>query len=167
MTLMNNGSDEAKDSANMKEIIDTLTGNSRLREGVAWKRRHVSPGETIIRKGEIGETVFFLESGQVRVQGEIITDENERINTDICDLSTWAMFGDVCLYEPRHRTATITALTDASLIEINSSILSIFLDDHPVEGYLFLRALFQAMVNRLSVANDRIDNLLAFGIKKA
>lgn len=149
----------------MKEIIYNLVSNSVLKEGVAWKRYRVKMGETIVRKGEIGDSLFFLEEGVVRVLGDAELSENQHISPGLCDLNAGAVFGDVCLYEPQQRTATVTAITDVQLIEINGGILSVFLDDHPVEGYLFLRALFQAMVNRLALANDRIGHLLAWGIR--
>ena len=162
---LNYNAHERADFVNMKDIINNLISSSLLQEGVAWKRYQVKAGDTIIRKGDIGDSLFYLEDGQVRVLGDAELSETQHVSPGLCDLRAGAVFGDVCLYEPQERTATVTALTDARLIEINGGMLSVYLDDHPVEGYLFLRALFQAMVNRLALANDRIGNLLAWGIK--
>lgn len=152
-------------SINIKDIFLDIVINTQFQEGVAWKRRQVSAGEVILRQGEMGDTLFFVEEGVVRVLGNAELGEKQRISPGLCDLGAGAVFGDVCLYEPQERTASVVALSDVRLIEINGSMLSVHLDDHPVEGYLFLKALFQTMVKRLALANDRIGHLLAWGIK--
>lgn len=149
----------------MKDILWGILSNAQFQEGVAWKRRQVNTGEIIIRKGELGDTLFFLEQGVVRVLGDAELGEKQHISPGLCDLGAGAVFGDVCLYEPQKRTASVVALSNVQLLEINGSMLSVYLDDHPVEGYLFLKTLFQTMVNRLALANDRIGHLLAWGIK--
>lgn len=149
----------------MKEIIDNLLSNGLLKEGVAWRRYQVKAGVRIVRKGDIGDTVFFLEEGLVRVLGDADLGESHHISPGLCDLGPGAFFGDVCLYEPQERTATVVALSDVRLVEIHGGMLSVYLDDHPEEGYRLLKALFQAMVHRLALDNDRIGHLLAWGIK--
>ena len=150
---------------NMKDIFRDILSNAQFQEGVAWKRRQVNTDEMILRQGELGDTLFFVEKGIVRVLGNAELSEKQHISPGLCDLGEGAVFGDVCLYEPQERTASVVALSDVQLLEINGSMLSVYLDDHPVEGYLFLKALFQTMVKRLALANDRIGHLLAWGIK--
>lgn len=149
----------------MKDLLKGILSNAQFQEGVAWKRRQVNAGELIIRKGELGDTLFLLEEGVVRVLGDADLGEKQHISPGLCDLGAGAIFGDVCLYEPQKRTASVVALSDVQILEINGSMLSVYLDDHPVEGYLFLKTLFQTMVKRLALANDRIGHLLAWGIK--
>lgn len=149
----------------MEQIIHDLLADSKFQEGIAWRRFDEKAGETIIRKGDEGNSLFYLESGTVRVLGGAELDENRRISPGLCDLPEGAVFGDVCLYGPRERTASVVALTDISLLEVRSDMLSVYLDDHPVQGYLFLKALFQSMSNRLTLANERIEHLLVWGIK--
>ncbi|WP_446810188.1 Crp/Fnr family transcriptional regulator [Methylomonas sp. 2BW1-5-20] len=149
----------------MKELFSDVLANAKFSEGSGWKRYSLNAGETIIRKGEQGNTLFLVEEGVVRVLGGAELDGNRRISPGLCDLGIGAVFGDVCLYESKERTASVVALTQVQLLEVRSDMLSVYLDDHPVQGYLFLKALFQAMSNRLGLANDRIEHLLAWGIK--
>ncbi len=149
----------------MNELFSDVLANKQFSEGSGWKRYSLSAGETIIEKGQQGKTLFLLEEGQVRVLGGAELDGNRRISPGLCDLEAGAVFGDVCLYEPTVRTASVVSITDVCLLEVRSDMLSIYLDDHPVQGYLFLKGLFQAMSNRLALANDRIEHLLAWGIK--
>lgn len=151
--------------ANMKEIFRDIVGNTEFQEGVAWKRYKVNTGEMIIRKGELGKTLFFIEEGTVRVLGDAELGENQRISPGLCDLEAGAIFGDVCLYECGERTASVVALTDVCLLEVDGDMLSVYLDQHPDQGYIFLKELFQIMSKRLALANNRIGHLLAWGIK--
>ncbi len=151
--------------ADMKELFSDVLANTQFSEGSGWKRYRLNAGETIVQKGQQGNTLFLLEEGVVRVLGGAELDGNRRISPGLCDLEAVAVFGDVCLYESRERTASVVSLTDVCLLEVRSDMLSIYLDDHPVQGYLFLKGLFQAMSNRLGLANDRIEHLLAWGIK--
>jgi CRP-like cAMP-binding protein len=149
----------------MKAIVDTLISNPLLAEGVAWQRYNFDVGEVIIRKGDLGDSLFFLEEGCVRVLGLAELSDNQFINPGLCDLSPGIVFGDVCLFNPQERTATVVALTQVQIIEINAAILRCYLDEHPVEGYFFLKSLFLTMTNRLALANHRVEHLLAWGVK--
>jgi CRP-like cAMP-binding protein len=75
------------------------------------------------------------------------------------------LFGDICLFDSHKRTASVVAVTNVRVLEIKSSELSHYLDEHPAFGYQFLKELFKIMVDRLELANNRIENLLAWGLK--
>ena len=149
----------------MKEILNEILKSSRMPEGIAWRRLDFKSEQLIIQKGDIGRTLFYIEKGMVRVLGDATLEENRRISHSICDMRDGDIFGDVCLYGENQRTATIKALTDVQVLEVRTDSLSVYLDDHPILGYIFLKKLFEIMTNRLSLANDRIENLLAWGIK--
>jgi len=149
----------------MKELFSDVLANAQFSDGSGWKRYRLNAGETIVKKGQQGNTLFLIEEGVVRVLGGAELDGNRRISPGLCDLDAGAVLGDVCLYEPSERKASVVSFTDVCLLEVRSDMLSVYLDDHPVQGYLFLKGLFQAMSNRLGLANDRIEHLLAWGIK--
>ncbi|MDD2762233.1 MAG: cyclic nucleotide-binding domain-containing protein [Methylomonas sp.] len=149
----------------MKRIVDEILSNPQFSEGSAWRRLWIKAGTKIIEKGDIGNSLFLIEKGIVRVLGEAEIDGEIRITPGLSDLDAGAIFGDICLYGEHRRTATVVAVTDVSILEVNSDMLSVFLDDHPVQGYLFLKGMFEIMAKRLELANERIDKLLAWGIK--
>ena len=149
----------------MKAIVDNLISNPSLPEGVAWQRYNLEIGAVIVRKGDWGNSLFFLEEGCVRVLGVAELSENQFINPGLCDLSAGIVFGDVCLFSPQERTATVVALTHICIIEIDAALLRSYLDDHPIEGYSFLKSLFLSMTNRLALANHRVEHLLAWGVR--
>ncbi|MBS4049635.1 Crp/Fnr family transcriptional regulator [Methylomonas rivi] len=149
----------------MKQILDEILRSPQFAEGGAWKHAWYGAGDKIIEKGDVGNTLILVEEGAVRVLGGAELEGKVRITPGLCDLQAGAVFGDICLYGSHRRTASVVALTDTRVLEIRSDMLSVYLDDHPIEGYLFLKALFEIMAVRLETANDRIEKLLAWGIK--
>lgn len=149
----------------MKTILDEILTSPEFVEGDAWHRRMYKASEKIIEKGDLGSSLFFIEKGQVRVLGGAEIEGKTKVSPGLCDLQAGSLFGDICLYGIHRRTATVMALTDACVLEIRSDRLGSYLDNHPVQGYLFLKALFKIMALRVELANDRIEKLLAWGIK--
>lgn len=149
----------------MKHILDEILNSPQFSEGSAWKRLWYKAGDRIIEKGELGSALFLVEKGVVRVLGEAEIEGEVRVAPGLCDLDAGAIFGDICLYGSHRRTASVVALTDICILEIRSDMLSIYLDDHPIQGYLFLKWLFEIMAVRLELANERVNKLLAWGMK--
>lgn len=149
----------------MTRTFENIFSDPRFSEGVAWKRQHFRVDETIVHKGEEGRSLYLIEEGRLRVTGSIELDEEMRIQPGICDLERGDIFGETCLYQIHSRSANVTAVTDGCVLEIDGERLSIYLDDHPIEGYLFLKELFYILIDRQRRANYRIENLFAWGLK--
>ena len=149
----------------MKQLLNEILANPDFIEGVAWKRKRYGLNEKIIEKEELGNSLFIVEEGVVRVLGGAEIDENTKVSPGFCDLQEGALFGDTCLFGAHRRTASVVAITSVRIIEIQSVELSRYLDGHPMQGYQFLKELFKIMVDRLELANNRIENLLAWGLK--
>ena len=149
----------------MKSILHEILENPQFEEGVAWNQRDFKANEEIVKQGELGETLFVIEEGTLRVTGSVELDEKKNMQTGICDLEKGSVFGETCLHESSPRMATVIAVTDARIIEVDGLRLSIFLDAHPILGYLFYKNLFEISVSRLNKANQRVENLMAWGLK--
>ena len=92
-------------------------------------------------------------------------DNRAPVRAGICDLEPGDVFGEICLYGAHPRSASVVALTEGSLVEVDGERLSVFLDAHPIEGYLLLKELFQTMGRRLHLANQRVEKLFSWGLK--
>jgi len=149
----------------LKSILHEILENPQFEEGVAWNRRNLKANEEIVKQGELGETLFVIEKGTLRVTGSVELDEKKNMQTGICDLEKGSIFGETCLHESSPRMATVIAVTDGRVIEVDGLRLSIFLDAHPVLGYLFYKYLFEISVTRLNRANQRVESLMAWGLK--
>ena len=149
-------------------MIHTLKGiieDPSFPAGTAWRRRAFQVNDTIVREREEGRSIFFVEAGRLRVSGRVQLEDSRRIQPGICDLGPGDLFGELCLFGPHIRSASVTAISEAELIEIDGGALSLYLDTRPELGYLFLKELFATLTGRLGRANERIENLFAWGLK--
>ena len=122
-----------------------LTKNLKIFENISRSIEHQNicstltletfkPNQVIIKQGDKGDCLYHILHGLVSVQLNIqidtgIQDKSQVVNVlkNICELSDGDFFGEVALIYNIPRTATITALTETSLIRI---------DKHPFNRYL-------------------------------
>jgi len=149
----------------LKRLLDDIIENPQFSQNIAWNFRTFKANDEIVKQGDLGDTLFFIQQGTIRVTGNVELDEQKNIKAGICDLEAGAIFGETCLHEANPRMATVVAITDVKVIEINGEKLSAFLDAHPILGYLFYKQLFEIFVKRLHIANKRVEHLMAWGLK--
>lgn len=77
------------------------------------KEIEVKKGETIIRKGSMGSSMFIIFEGKVKVH-----DEDHNIAT----LGPGEVFGELAVLDPEPRMASVTALEDTKLFKIEQDI---------------------------------------------
>jgi len=136
-----------------------------MKEGSAWKRRNLNANDIVVKEGELGASLFIVEEGSVIVTRRVNLGENKHIQSSVGELEVGAVFGESCLHLTLPRIATVKAVTEACLLEINGERLSIYLDDNPAQGYLFYKKLFEVVVGRLNNANHTVETLMAWGLK--
>ena len=144
----------------MKNILKNILGHSSFSEGIAWKRCKFSSNEIIFHENDKADSLFFIEAGVLRVTSHMELNDLGNIHPGLCDLIKNDVFGEASLYQIGIRSASVIAITEGNLIEINGERLSIYLDDHPVQGYLFYKRLFEIQVERLNRANLRVKELM-------
>lgn len=149
----------------MENLIKEIINDPSFLKGIAWERRNFNAHQTIVKEGDVGKSLFFIESGQLRVSVHVEMEERRNLETGVSDLSKGDLFGDTCLHESGIRTASVTAMTSGSLLEINGEKLGAYLDAHPLKGYEFYKKLFEILFKRLQNGNRRIEYLLAWGLK--
>mgnify|MGYP003869020989 CR=1 FL=1 len=134
-------------------------------EGSTWVRKQYQANDIVVKEGDDGSSLFFVEQGELRVTRHVNLDDNKAIQPGIAELKEGEIFGESCLHESFPRIATVTTITEASLIEINGEGLSVYLDDNPIQGYLFYKQLFEILIGRLKSANQTVEKVMAWGLK--
>jgi CRP-like cAMP-binding protein len=99
------------------------------------------PGETVFKQGEPGRAFYIIESGRVSVQ----VDGQERAR-----LSTGEYFGEIALFRDTPRMASVMALEDSTLLELNGETF----DRLTAASAEMKRAVERASSRRL-LANER------------
>lgn len=149
----------------LQNIFNEILKSPQMPENTGWKRKNFQLNDVVVKEGDPGNTLFFVEKGELRVSGSVNLGAKKHIQPGIADLKEGAIFGESCLLQSLPRIATVTAVTEASLLEINGEQLSIYLDDNPIQGYLFYKQLFETMIKRLNSANHTVESLMAWGLK--
>jgi small-conductance mechanosensitive channel/CRP-like cAMP-binding protein len=85
-----------------------------------------APGETVIRAGDPGSSMFVVHNGRVSVQ----ISENGRPHT-VATLSEGAFFGEMALFTGEPRTANIVAIEETEVLEIGHAAMKQVFDTNP------------------------------------
>lgn len=106
----------------------------------------VAAGETIIEKGQEGDSMYVVAQGLLRVH----VDE-----VDLAWMWENEVFGEMSLLDRAPRSASVTAMKDSLLIRLGLEAFSELLEDHPEIGQRIL----QVMAQRLRIANLKLSVL--------
>jgi len=112
-------------------------------------QRYFKVGSTIFREGEYGSSMYIITSGEV----EVSTVKNNQ-KVILARLQKGAVFGEMALIDQPYRSATITALSDVSCIEINKVFFNTSMQQLPN----WIRSFYQILVERLRAANKKQDS---------
>ena len=85
-----------------------------------------APGETVIRAGDPGSSMFVVHNGRVSVQ----VSESGRPRT-VATLSDGAFFGEMALFTGEPRTANVVALEETEVLEIGHAAMKRVFDTNP------------------------------------
>ncbi|MEO7970505.1 MAG: mechanosensitive ion channel family protein [bacterium] len=85
-----------------------------------------APGETVIRAGDPGSSMFVVHNGRVAVQ----LNESGRPRT-VATLSEGAFFGEMALFTGEPRTANIVALEETEVLEIGHQAMKLVFAANP------------------------------------
>jgi small-conductance mechanosensitive channel/CRP-like cAMP-binding protein len=96
-----------------------------------------APGETVIRAGDPGSSMFVVHNGKVCVQ----VSENGRPRT-VATLNEGDFFGEMALFTGEPRTANVLALEETEVLEIGHAAMKQVFDTNPdlVESLSFIMA---------------------------
>jgi CRP/FNR family transcriptional regulator, cyclic AMP receptor protein len=120
-------------------------------------------GEVIIREGDPGDSLFIMQSGEVEItkQLTLVLDEDtpkERVFIRL-HAENGVYFGEMALLENETRSATVTALTDCSLLELHQKDFLDLIEHNPAMGVKLLLRLAQVLSRHLRKTNQDVVKL--------
>jgi len=89
--------------------------------------RSFDEGDIIVTEGETGSSLFLIVGGTVKV----FTRIDDGSNVPLAELGTGDFFGEVSLLTGKPRTATITARTEVTAIELDRADFDRITQGHP------------------------------------
>jgi voltage-gated potassium channel len=87
------------------------------------RARRAEREERLIRKGDPGDSMYFVVSGEVEIDTETGAPKGR--------LGAGDFFGEIALIADRARTATITAISPCRLLVLHKDDFESFMDAHP------------------------------------
>src|SRR5437764_9967058 len=118
----------------------------------AMTSRTVVRGHIVFREGDPGDRLFVVLDGKVKIS-RAAADGRESL---LSVLGPGEMFGELSLFDPRPRTSTASAVTDATVAALAHDALRAFLLERPDVSMHML----QALARRLRRANDVVADLV-------
>jgi CRP/FNR family transcriptional regulator, cyclic AMP receptor protein len=103
--------------------------------------RTVPRGRVVFREGDPGDRLFIVLDGKVKIS-RTATDGRENL---LAVLGAAEMFGELSLFDPGPRTATVTTVTAATLASLDHDDLRPLLSEHPRVAVQLLQALAQRL----------------------
>lgn len=105
---------------------DLVQLNIATKEGVSTQ--HLEPGETVFEEGDLGDSVYVIESGECEVL---------RGGERIAVLSSGESFGEMAVLSKASRNATVKATTRANVLVISKKVFDSLKTDVPAFGEAF------------------------------
>lgn len=111
--------------------------------------RHVKKGEVLFREGDIGEEMYFIRKGKIKIsKGE---EEQEKV---LAILKEGEFFGEMSLIDRSPRSATATAIEDTELLLIDKETFLQKINETPLIAYVV-----ETLIKRLRICDEKLKYL--------
>jgi small-conductance mechanosensitive channel/CRP-like cAMP-binding protein len=110
------------------DVLSPLSGEARALVASAARVHVWAKGETIIRHGTLGESMFVVHSGSVSVR---VGAETPGGWSELAQLGAGSVVGEMALLTGERRTADVVAVTEVVTLEIGKAALQPILQQHP------------------------------------
>ena len=131
-------------------FMTMLTRDLRALSAIAEERSFL-PGAGIVREGDVGDSLFIIKTGSVRIEKK---DENgDPIH--LATLKANDFFGEMALFDAEVRSASVLAEESCILLCIRSDDLNDVLMENPSIALEFLKT----FARRIRELNKRADEL--------
>lgn len=102
-----------------------------------YKRRHVPAGTTLCHEGDFGDTMYFVVQGSLHISKRVIQGADKVIAT----LSVGQYAGELSLLTGAQRNATIRAVEETEVVEIDQEAFLQLMHEQPRIGLDLMRQL--------------------------
>ncbi len=146
-------------------IFEELSGEQLEKIRQTMKPIHYARGETILREGENGDSLYLMRSGAVEVTKTLVLklaqhsfeDRDKTVTTFRAGPDTF--FGEIGLLDRTVRTATVRAIEDCVLYEITKADFDRLAVSDSDLGLKVIRAISKILFTRLASTSQDIIKL--------
>jgi CRP-like cAMP-binding protein len=127
-------------------------------EGLFVERK-AKRGEMIIREGAVGDELFIIKDGRVRIEKKTLQRESYTVVELTADQHVF--FGEIGLLLNDTRSATVVAEDDCTFLVTNRKKFQEFGDSEPLIALMITRQVAQILAKRLHKSNDDVVTLFS------
>ena len=117
----------------------------------------VSQWNTVVKQGEIGESMYCILEGELRVRIEVGGRE-----TILATLGPGEFFGDISLFDQGPRSADVVANKDSLILKISAKAFGELAKHAPEIATPFLLAIGKTLTARIRADNKRFGDSVRF-----
>ncbi len=121
------------------------------------KKENYSEGKTIIKEGDIGDKLYILNKGTVRILKKTLTKEKYTVSLLNSDENIF--FGEIALIDSETRSATVIAESTCEVYSIHRDNFLKLCNDDPVMGYKIILKIAKRISNSLRKMNNDVITL--------
>ena len=121
------------------DLFSQIPGEDLAQIALIAEEEERDAGEVVIREGEMGDALYLVVEGRVRVR------KGER---EVAELGEREVFGEMALLDPAPRSATVEAATDVTLLRIRREDFADVMAEKPD----IARGVIQVLTRRLRAA---------------
>ena len=140
--------EEVRQHLHAVAILAPLPEDAHESIAAATRIHRYGKGETILRRGASGASMFVVHSGEVSIR---VHDPEETGAHEIATLGPGSVFGEMALLTGERRTADVVALDDVVALEIGKDSLQPVLQKHP--------DLVKAISSQVMQRKDHLESL--------
>ncbi len=145
-------------------MMTELLFSENFIEGRDWERKNYNLNTIILKEGQHSGKVFIILQGRVRITASVAL-EGRSIRPGFKELGPLDIFGELALFDATPHGATVIAVSEVEVAEVDAQRLVKFLQCHPEIGCRFYRYLVEVLVARIQGTNQKMLSLLAWGLK--
>ncbi len=119
---------------------------------------HVRSHTVIVRQGDLGDCMYLLLEGVVRVRIGSTGKE-----TELARLEAGDFFGEICLFDEGPRSADCVSNTECTLLKITKPTFHKLMDQQPDAAVRFLFAVIRTVEARIRNQNKKYTDTWAVG----
>jgi len=118
-------------------LFDGLEDHDLQALADTMERREFRAGTLIFSKGDVGNTMFIVEDGDINLH--LPGKASQRIS--LADVARGEYFGELALFDEQPRSASALATTDVVLLELQHATLDRYLSVRPNAAMAILRTM--------------------------
>ena len=111
--------------------------------------RNFTEGEIIIKEGEVGNRLYIVHEGTVRISKTVLGKEKI-----LADLAQGDFFGEMSLINEKPRTADATALSDVKVLVLDWATFKRRITQYPIVASKIIKTLAQRLDQTLNIVEN-------------